>query len=84
MDQNVIERQTYSFLDWLGDIGGLYDALRIIGLFMVVPFSSFKLKAELLFHVFRFTKSLRLAEQRAKENESSLDSEVKHCRQDPR
>ena len=62
MDQNVIERQTYSFLDWLGDIGGLYDALRLIGLFVVAPFSSFKQKAELLFHVFRFTKSLRFAD----------------------
>ena len=62
MDQNVIERQTYSFLDWLGDIGGLYDALRLIGLFVVAPFSSLKQKAELLFNVFRFTKSLRFAD----------------------
>lgn len=29
-DQTVIERQTYSMLEWLGDIGGLSDALRII------------------------------------------------------
>ena len=57
MDQNVTERQTYSFLEWLGDIGGLYDALRLIGLLMMSPFSSFFLKSELLSQVFRFTES---------------------------
>ena len=57
MDQNVTERQTYSFLEWLGDIGGLYDALRLIGLLMMSPFSSFFLKSELLSQVFIFTES---------------------------
>lgn len=41
MDQNVTERQSYSFLEWLGDIGGLYDALKLIGMFIVAPFTSF-------------------------------------------
>ena len=41
MDQQVIERSTYSVLEWLGDIGGLYDALRLIGLFIMFPFKSF-------------------------------------------
>ena len=48
MDQNVIERQTYSFLEWLGDIGGLYDALRLIGVLIMAPFTAFRLKSELL------------------------------------
>ena len=26
-----IERETYSSLEWLGDIGGLYDAMLLIG-----------------------------------------------------
>jgi len=29
-DKMVINRQTYSLLDWLGDLGGLFDALCII------------------------------------------------------
>lgn len=38
-------RQTYSSLDFLGDLGGLYDALRLIAQTIVAPFSSFALKA---------------------------------------
>ena len=66
MDQNKIERQTYSFLEWLGDIGGLFDALRIIGVLLMAPFTAFQVKAELLSQVFRFTESKNYAEQRAK------------------
>ena len=29
-DKLVVNRQTYSLLDWLGDMGGLFDALRLI------------------------------------------------------
>jgi len=29
-DKLVVNRQTYSLLDWLGDMGGLFDALKII------------------------------------------------------
>ena len=38
-------RQTYSSLDFLGDLGGLYDALRLIAQTIVAPFSTFALKA---------------------------------------
>jgi len=31
LDQTVIDRQVYSVLDWLGDIGGLVEALFFIG-----------------------------------------------------
>ena len=30
MDLSAYNRQTYSLLDWLGDIGGLMDALYVI------------------------------------------------------
>ena len=33
-----INRQTYSILDWMGDCGGLFDALLIIGQIFVQPF----------------------------------------------
>ena len=38
-DLKVINRVTYSVLDWLGDCGGLVDALIIIGQLIANPFS---------------------------------------------
>ena len=37
-------RNTYSFLDFLGDLGGLYDALKFVCLALVTPFSSLALR----------------------------------------
>ena len=39
MDELKIERQTYSALEWLGDIGGLFDMLKLLGYMLVIPFS---------------------------------------------
>ena len=33
----AIERSTYSGLEWLGDIGGLYESLNYMGLALVGP-----------------------------------------------
>ena len=33
LDLTVIDRQVYSVLDWLGDVGGLAEALMYIGTF---------------------------------------------------
>ena len=44
-DLTLIDRHTYSGLEWLGDVGGLFGALQAIGLFIVGPISAFKLKA---------------------------------------
>ena len=35
------QRETYSILDWLGDLGGLYDALFIICRFLLTPISAY-------------------------------------------
>ena len=51
-DLQVIERQTYSMLELLGDVGGLFDALRILGVAIVLPFSSFLMKQALLYNLF--------------------------------
>ena len=37
-------RQTYSLLDWLGDLGGLLDILLHIGHVMMLPIASFTLR----------------------------------------
>ena len=57
LHRDVTSRQTYSLLEWLADIGGLYDALKIISGALVAPLSSFALKAELLTQIFRIDKS---------------------------
>ena len=38
-DLKRVERQTYGILDWLGDCGGLLDALLAIGELIAGPFS---------------------------------------------
>ena len=55
LSQDLISwnRQTYSFLDLVGDIGGLYDGLKLIGKAMIVPFSWFGLHVSLLMNIFR-------------------------------
>ena len=53
MDQKIINRETYSGLDFLGDLGGLLDAFKIIGGIFVAPISSFALNARLLKTIFR-------------------------------
>ena len=56
-DLNVIERQTYSLLEYLGNIGGLYNMLAIIASFMVSPVAAFYLRVELLTSIFTFRPS---------------------------
>ena len=52
-DKKVINRETYSLLDWLGDVGGLIDALRYLCKFLIGPVTSFSLQATLLSTLFR-------------------------------
>ena len=48
------ERSTYSLLDWLGDLGGLYDALKYICSFIISPLSVFAMNQTVLTKLFRF------------------------------
>jgi len=43
-----IERTTYSGLELIGDIGGLFDGLCILCHFVLMPVSAFAVKAKLL------------------------------------
>ena len=52
LDSLVTERETYALLEWMGDLGGLFDALRYIGLYLIAPFASYSLKTELLSTIF--------------------------------
>ena len=59
MNRDVLNwtRQTYSLLDWLGDIGGLLDVLLHLGRIVVFPISSFTLKQLLMSSLFRYKSS---------------------------
>ena len=39
------ERQTYSFLELLGDVGGLFDGFRYLGGPLIAPFAAFSMKS---------------------------------------
>ena len=49
-EQIKIERQTYSMLEWVGDIGGLFDGMRILAQILIAPISSYALKATMMTH----------------------------------
>ena len=59
MSQDVVywNRQTYSSLDWIGDVGGLYDGLRYLFGMIIAPYSSFALQSKLLVSFFKFKPS---------------------------
>ena len=44
---NKIRRKTDSFLDWLGDWGGLLDGLDFIIKTLLSPFSAYMLRSKL-------------------------------------
>ena len=56
-DLRQINRQTYSFLDWLGDCGGLLDALHFIAKIFVSPLSIYALNSKLVSNLVHFKKS---------------------------
>ena len=53
-DLKVINRVTYSTMDWLGDCGGLIDALIIIGQIIANPFAVIALKSKLAWLLVRY------------------------------
>ena len=57
LHKKVINRQTYSLLDWLGDFGGLIDGLFYFCKFLISPVASFSLQATLLSTLFRHRPS---------------------------
>ena len=50
-------RESYATLDWLGDIGGLVDALFILGRFIVEPFAVYALNSRLTSTIVRYNPS---------------------------
>ena len=49
----VMNRETYDLLSWLGDLGGLLDALKYAGEFLLAPYLAFTTQSTLLRSLFR-------------------------------
>ena len=56
MSQDLItwNRQTYSLLDFIGDLGGLLDGLKYVCAIIIAPFSAFSIQSLLLTSIFRY------------------------------
>ena len=52
-------------LDWLGDLGGLFDALHILGGALVAPIAKFALEAQMMNKIFRFRASNKIKSLKA-------------------
>ena len=57
LDLRRWQRQTYSILDWLGDLGGLYDSLFILCRFLISPIASYTLQQAFFSKMFRVIES---------------------------
>jgi hypothetical protein len=53
-DKLIINRETYALLDWLGDLGGLFDALFLLCGAFAGPVANFRMRATLFSKFFRF------------------------------
>ena len=53
LDLYTVEREVYTALDWLGDVGGLNEGLMIIGSLIVLLFSGNGLDFLLYSHMFK-------------------------------
>ena len=58
-DLKIWTRETYSILDYLGDLGGLYDALYLILNFIAAPIASFNMQSAIMSDTFTVIKSWR-------------------------
>ena len=60
LDQRIgiTQRETYDLLSWLGDIGGLIDALKYAVQFLLAPYAAFNAKSTLLKSLFRMKPHL--------------------------
>ena len=52
-NKQVIIRQTYGLLDYVGDVGGLIDGLYYLITFLLFPFWKFNYQSHMLTKLFR-------------------------------
>ena len=71
----IISRQTYSILEWLGDVGGLNDSLFVIVKLILGSFTSFYNSSFMTRKIFRFQK--KVSDQESYANETHKESVLK-------
>ena len=67
-ETTMIERQTYNLLEWVGDVGGLYDGLRLIFSSIIAPVAAFAMQSELLSLAFKQVDQTESTERKTKTN----------------
>ena len=71
----MISRQTYSILEWLGDVGGLNDSLFVIAKIILGSFTSFYNSSFLTRKIFRFQN--KASDQDSYANKTDKESILK-------
>lgn len=71
-DTVVYQRQVYSFLDFLGDVGGLLDALKLIGVSLISFVYGGSLQHFLLSKVFYFGLDTRKQQVFGQDNQNLI------------
>ena len=72
LDLNITSRSTYSFLDWLGDVGGLMDALFFFCQIILLPYTTYRQKSFLMARIFHFKE--KDDEKKLNEDEDAFKS----------
>ena len=70
-----IYRQTYGLLDWLAEVGGLFNALRIFGSFLVIPFSNLAVDSAMMSKLFKSRKNRKRSTNRDSTSGQALETE---------
>ena len=63
-EQTVTERSTYSLLEWIGDIGGLFDGLYLLASNLIAPIAAYTMRFELLSQTFKRISTGSSAEEK--------------------
>jgi len=58
-DIRATDRATYGLFDYMGDVGGLIDLLRIILFWLLAPFSSQRLRGIITNRLFHSTNNTK-------------------------
>ena len=70
-DLHTINRKTDSLFDWLGNWGGLFDGLTLIGKHLLSNYSLYALNSNLAYLLVRFVPSNKKRNKKAKKHKES-------------
>ena len=74
LDFTVTDRQVYSILDWLGDTGGLVEALFFIGGTVLILFNYTQFESLMVRHLYRIRPKNDNYKMKFQNSEKTLDN----------